>query len=212
MKKLFLTSQVEFVAHSIGEKLGIEVKKSAVFITTTIHDKPHTDLEWHYRNKRSMEDIGMVFDEYNIAGKSEKQINADLSKYEIMYVEGGNSYYLLQESQKNNFGSYVKERVEDGMIYIGTSAGSVIMGPDIEPVRREETTPLAPDLQGTEAFNIVNFVVMPHWGGDEYRHLYNDYRIKHIYNEEHPYILINDSQYIEVVGDKYQIIDVRNEK
>ena len=97
------------------------------------------------------------------------------------------------------------------MIFIGTRAGSVIMGPDIEPVRREETTPLAPDLKGTKAFGIVNFVVMPHWGGEEYRHLYNDYRIDHIYKEDYPYILISDHQYIEVKDDWCKIMSVTQE-
>ena len=114
-------------------------------------------------------------------GKTNAQIIADLSNFDVMYIEGGNSYYLLQESQKNDFGEFVKKRVEEGMIYISTSAGTVIAGPDIEPVRREETTPLAPDLQGTKAFSIVNFVIMPHWGGEEYRYFYNDYLTRHIY-------------------------------
>jgi dipeptidase E len=116
-------------------------------------------LQWHFKNKASLESCGLVFDEYDIAGKTASEIKRDLDKYNIMYVEGGNSYYLLQESQKNGFGDYVKVRVESGMIYIGTSAGSVIMGPDIEPVRRDETTPLAPELKGTKAFGIVNFVL-----------------------------------------------------
>jgi dipeptidase E len=128
-----------------------------------------------------------------------------------MYVEGGNSYYLLQESQKNNFGEYVKKRVGEGMIYIGTSAGSVIMGPDIEPVRREETTPLAPDLKGTKAYNIVNFVIMPHWGSEDRRSLYSDYRIQHIYHEDFPYVLLTDNQYIEVQDDWFTIVDVTKE-
>lgn len=212
MKRLFLTSEVQYVAESVGHKISAEIKQNSVFIVTTIRDKPHSDLEWHYTNKKKMEENGFCFEEYDITGKSSDDLNHDLEKYECMYVEGGNSYYLLQEAQKNNFGAYVKERVENGMIYLSTSAGSVIMGPDIEPVRRDETTPLAPDLQGTKAFNIVNFVIMPHWGGEEYRHLYNDYRIKHIYHEDYPYILINDHQYVEVVDDKFHIVDARNEQ
>jgi dipeptidase E len=211
MKRLFLTSEVQYVAHSIATKLSDEVKKPAVFITTAIRDKPHSDLAWHYANKASMEKAGFIFDEYNIAGKTEEQINSDLSKYQIMYVEGGNSYYLLQESQKNNFGSFVKAKVEEGMIYIGTSAGSIIMGPDIEPVRRDETTPLAPDLKGTKAFNIVNFTIMPHWGSPDRLYFYNKYRIPHIYHEDFPYILLTDNQYIEVQDDWYKIVDVTKE-
>lgn len=211
MRHLFLTSQVQYVANSIQKKVDVGKLTHSVFIDTCIQDTAHSNLEWHHKNKSRLEEVGFKFDVYNIAGKTESEINSDLSKYEVMYVEGGNSYYLLQESQKNNFGSFVRKRIEEGMIYIGTSAGSVITGPDIEPVRREETTPLAPELKGTKAFRIVPFVILPHWGNSTLKKLYGEYRFNHVYNEDFPYILLTDQQYVEVVGDFYRIIDVRNE-
>lgn len=206
MKRLYLSSEVQYVAKSIGEKISDLLNLPSVFITTPINDKPHADLDWHHRNRDSLEKIGLSFDFYNIANKTTEQIIKDLPKYAVMYVEGGNSYYLLQEAQKNGFGEFVAKRIIEGMVYIGTSAGSVIMGPDIEPVRRGETTPLAPDLKGTRAFNIVPFVVMPHWGDPNRRTLYNDYRMEHIYHEDYPYVFITNNQYVEVAGDTFKIV------
>lgn len=208
MKRLFLTSQVQYVAHSIAKKLGDETKKPGVFITTPIHDTKHIDLTWHEVNRSKLISSGFQLDDYDIAGKTASQIQVDLAKYEIMYVEGGNSYYLLQESQKNHFGEYVKNRVQDGLIYISTSAGTVIAGPDIEPVRRDETTALAPDLHNTIGYRLVDFVVMPHWGQEKRRGFYLESRIKNIYQEDHPYILLTNNQYVEVQDDWYKIIDV----
>lgn len=209
--KLFLSSQVQFVADRLGREIETSVKTNSVFIITPLRDKAHADLQWHHTNKKSMEDNGFTFDVYDITGKSRSDLARDLDKYDCMYIEGGNSYYLLQESQKSGFGDYVKQRVGEGMVYIGTSAGSVIMGPDIEPVRRAETTPLAPDLKSTKAFGIVPFVIMPHWGSEDLRQLYDSYRIKHIYNEDYPYILLTDNQYVEVTDDHFRIIDVRSQ-
>ena len=208
MKHLFLSSQVQFVTHSIANKLGDKVGLPAVFITTPINDKPHSNLAWHYANKSSMEKQGISFDEYDITGKTASQIESDLSKYQIMYIEGGNSYYLLQESQKSGFDKFVKQRVEEGMIYLGTSAGTVIAGPDIEPVRQDSRAILAKELRGTKGYGLVDFVVMPHWGSPERRELFNKYRLEHIYQEDYPYILINDNQYVEVVGDSFHIVTV----
>lgn len=208
MTRLYLTSQVQYVARSLKTKLADVTHLPAVFITTPINDKPHKDLSWHDRNRESLENIGFSFDFYNIADKNHDQIISDLTKYQVMYVEGGNSYYLLQEAQKNGFGEFVSRRVKEGLVYIGTSAGSVIVGPDIEPVRRDETTPLAPDLKGTRAFNLVPFVIMPHWGSPERRNLYSGYRMKHIYHEDYPYIFISDNQYVEVVDGSWRIVSV----
>lgn len=208
MKRLFLTSEVQHVAHDIGPKIEANLKANAVFIITALSDKAHSDLDWHYANKSSMEAVGFNFTVYDISGKSKEQIIADLSHFDVMYIEGGNSYYLLQESQKNGFGEFVKKRVEERMIYISTSAGTVIAGPDIEPVRQDSRAILAPDLQGTKAYGLVDFVVMPHWGQEKRRDLFNNYRINHIYNEDYPYILLTNNQYVEATDDWYKIIDI----
>lgn len=210
MSRLYLTSEVQYVASSLKTKLADVSLLPAVFITTPINDKPHSDLSWHHRNRVSLENLGFSFDFYNISNKTNDQIVGDLARYAVMYVEGGNSYYLLQEAQKNGFGELVAKKVKEGMVYIGTSAGSVIVGPDIEPVRREETTPLAPELKGTKAFGIVTFVVMPHWGDPNRRALYNDYRMEHIYHEDYPYVFISNNQYVEVVEGSWKIITVKN--
>lgn len=211
MKRLFLTSEIQHVAHNIGPKLNAEVKANSVFIDTAIRDRAHSDLAWHHKCKANMEAVGFHFDMYDITGKTNKQIVTDLNKYSAMYVEGGNSYYLLQESQKSGFDKFVKQRVEEGMIYLGTSAGTVIAGPNIEPVRQDSRAALAPDLQSTKSFDLVNFVVMPHWGQPKRRELFNSYRLEHIYREDYPYILITDYQYVEVEGDVYKIVDVKKE-
>lgn len=211
MKHLFLTSEIQHVANDIGFKIDDKLKANAVFINTAIRDKVHTQLEWHHNCKANMEVAGFRFDEYDITNKTHDQIIADLSKYDCMYVEGGNSYYLLQESQKSGFDKFVKERVEEGMIYLSTSAGTVIAGPDIEPVRQDSRAALAPDLKGTKGWGLTNFVVMPHWGQEKRRELYSSYRMKHIYQEDYPYILISDNQYVEVQDDWYKIVDVNKD-
>lgn len=208
MKRLFLTSEVQYVAHDIGPKIDIYKKSRAVYIDTAIRDKEHTNLEWHYNCKTNMENEGFQFTMYDLTDKTREQIESDLSSFEIMYVEGGNSYYLLQESQKSGFMDFVRRRVEEGVIYIGTSAGSVVAGPDIEPVRQDSRAILAPNLIGTKGYGLVDFVVMPHWGQPKRRELFNNYRLEHIYQEDYPYILINDHQYVEVTDNWYKIVDV----
>lgn len=211
MRRLFLTSQVQYVANSIGPKISDDIKKKSVFIMTPLKGKPGADLDWHYTNKKNMEDNGFHFDMYDIEGKTEADIAKDLSKYQCMYVEGGSSPYLLQESQKNNFGRYVKERVENNMLYISTSAGSIIAGPVLPPYVREDRF-VQPPLADYTGFNLVNFTLVPHWGSKEFRNKYLGGRIEKIYSEQMPpFILLTDNQYIEVEDDWYKIVDINNE-
>ncbi len=211
MKHLFLTSQVQYVAASIGSKISEDIKQKSVFITTPLSGKPGSDLSWHYENLKQMQNHGFHFDMYDIAGKSEADITHDLSKYLCVYVEGGSSPYLLQESQKNNFGDYVKERVETGMTYISTSGGSIIAGPELPPYTRDGRF-VQPPLSNYVGYNLVNFTVVPHWGSEDFRKKYLGGRIEKIYSEQMPpFILLSDHQYVEVTDDWYKIVDVTKE-
>jgi len=205
MKHLFLTSEVQYVARAIGSKVDSVKKANAVYIVTAIRDKVHSNLDWHHKCKANMESAGFRFTMYDLTDKSQNQIISELAKYDTMYVEGGNSFYLLQESQKSGFIPFVQRRVQEGMIYIGTSAGSVIAGPDIEPFRQDDRAALAPDLKGTQGYNLVNFIICPHWGQEKRRDLFNTYRLNHMYNEDHPFVVLNDHQYVEVVDDSFSI-------
>jgi dipeptidase E len=209
MKHVFLTSQVRTVAASIASKLSEDVKKPAVYITTSfMYNDQSTPEKFAVQNRASLVSAGFNLTDYDITGKSHEEIENDLSKYETMYVEGGNTAYLLKQSQQNNFGEYIKKRVENGMIYIACSAGSIVVGPDIISADRPGKTAKDYGVTDTTGFGLVNFVVMPHWGDPEKKTAYQDYKIPHAYKEDYPYIFLRDNQYFEVTDDWYIIVDV----
>ncbi len=207
MKQLFLCSLVKDVAGHIASKIDGVSSKNGVIITTAFEDKEH-NLDWHYANKQALQDAGFKFDLYTIRGKSNKDLHNDLDKYDLIFVEGGNAFYLLQESQKNNFAEYISERVNKGMIYIGSSAGSVIAGPDIDPVARPERTEMAKELSGTIGFGLVDFSVIPHWADEGRREMAFKVRLPHIYQDKWKLILLTNSQYVEVKDEYYRICDI----
>ena len=66
-------------------------------------------------------------------------------------------------------------------------------------------------MVGKPAFGLVNFSVVPHWGSDNFKEKYLGGRIKKIYNENQPpFILLANHQYIKVIDDSFSIIDVNN--
>ena len=208
MKRLFLASQFYVSGISICAKIPDELKKNTVFITTSVKYRifKESELDWHYKNRATLKDGGFICDDYDITGMSEADIKNDLDKYKVIYVEGGNTAYLLQQAQKNNFGNYIKERVNNGMIYISESAGSVIAGPDIYANSRPGKTPADYGLTDTKGFGLVNFEIMPHWGMENKKPDYMKYKIPQSYNEDFPYLLLLNNQYVEVKDDWYKII------
>ena len=210
MKRLFLASQFYISGKSICAKIPDELKKKAVYITTSFKYRvfKESELDWHYKNRAAFKEGGFIFDDYDITGKSEADIMHDLAKYQVIYMEGGNTAFVLQQAQKNNFGNYIKERVNNGMIYISESAGSVIAGPDIFANSRPGKTPADYGLTDTKGFGLVDFEIMPHWGMKNKKPDYMKYKIPQSYNEDFPYILLLNNQYVEVTDDWYKIVEV----
>lgn len=210
MKKLYLASQFYVSGKSICAKIQDELKTKAVYITTSFKYRvfKESELDWHYKNRATFKEGGFIFDDYDITGKSEADIKNDLAKYQVIYMEGGNTAFVLQQAQKNNFGKYIKQRVNDGMIYISESAGSVIAGPDIYANSRPGKAPKDYGLTDTKGFGLVNFEIMPHWGLEDKKPDYMKYKITQSYNEDFPYILLLNNQYVEVTDDWYKIVEV----
>lgn len=213
MKKLYLASQFYITGISIGARVPDELKKHTVFITTPIKYKvfKEADLDWHYKNRATLKAAGFECEDYDITGKNLEDLRKDLANYKVIYVEGGNPFYMLQESQKSHFVEYIVERVNNGMIYISESAGSVVAGADISANSRIGKSASDYELTSTRGYNFVNFVFMPHWGMDVKKNDYMTSKIPQCYNEDFPYVLLTNNQYIEVQDDWYKIVDIGKE-
>ena len=208
--KLFLTSKFHHVAQDIAGKLSDDQRQNVVFITTPFHYRQfqESELVWHYNNLTAMKNFGYNYDFYDISSKTSNDLEKDLAKYQVVYVEGGSPFFFMQESYKNDFGVYIKKRLESGMIYISESAGSVCAGIDTAANSRPGKAVGDYDLPNSSGFGFVNFAILPHWGQTEKKPDYFSYKIPQAYKEDYPYILLRDNQYVEVDGDMYKIVDV----
>jgi dipeptidase E len=211
MKQLFLTSTVSVVARDIATKINTKGKK-LVFIDTAAEVK-EGDKSWLENDRQALLDIGYQITNYTISDKSSEQLMSDLKKFDAIYMCGGNSLYLLQQSQLSGFIEIIRELVlKQGKTYIGTSAGSVVAGPDMYPVYRLEKAVMAPKLKGYKSYSLVNFCILPHWGSDHFRELYLNRRLEHAYlPNQVPLIVLTDNQYVWVRDDQMEIIVVNSQ-
>lgn len=208
--KLYLTSKFHHVAHDIADKLSLEQKQNVVYVTTPFKYRQfkESELDWHYYNLKAMQANGYKYDFYDIIGKTESDFERDLAKYQTMYVEGGNVFFFMQEAHKNNFRDYLSKRLKEGMIYLSESAGSVVMGPDIAANSRPGKSVEDYDLPDSSGFGFVNFAILPHWGQADKKQDYFTHKIPQAYKDDFPYILLANTQYVEVTDEWYKIIDV----
>jgi dipeptidase E len=116
---------------------------------------------------------GISFEEYsNIAKKRFKKMGYDLTgihdfenpyqaikENNALFIGGGNTFVLLNSLYSYNLINIIKQRVSEGMFYIGTSAGSNVAGNNIMTTN-DMPIIYPPSFQ---AINLVNFNINPHF-------------------------------------------------
>ncbi len=215
MKHLFLTSSIGIpgVGESIRAKLGHNNSLKTAFIFTPVEGDDQSDLSWVEEERVGLRKNGFDIFDYTITGKSLTQIRKDLSDIEVLYISGGNEFYLKEKSNESEFETFVHEFVDSGKMYIGTSCGSIIMGQDISPLQKLSDLASLSKPIDTTGFGVVDVTILPHWGSSEFRERWlNTESLSLMYKTESPLIALNNYEYVEVLDDQFRIIDVRMEK
>lgn len=206
---ILLTSSVASVAdHLYKTFLADKGYKTILFIDTAAElevGKEDGDDDWLLADLQSLRDQGYQVDRYTVTNKCRSEIEATIDAYDIIYMCGGDTVYLLKQLQITNSFELIKEKVRNGKTYIGTSAGSIIAGPKV-PLYLEcsENAEVANDA----GLAFTNVVIVPHWGSVHFKELYLERGLQAAYqSSEPPLLLLNDSQYVSVDGDTIEIFN-----
>lgn len=134
-------------------------KNKQVAIVTTAAEGKETNKYSQLANKQFV-DLGFsIVDFVDLETDPAK----DLSMYDVVYVCGGNTFKLLKFARVANFKNSVESLLKKGGVYIGVSAGSIIMGPSVEIANEVRPDPNTVGLSDFTGFGIINTTVMPHY-------------------------------------------------
>lgn len=122
-----------------------------LFVPFALHDRDGYAERARERFKRMSYDLDSIHDAPN-----KHHAVADAS---AIFIGGGNTFRLLKALYEFELLPLIKQRVEQGMPYIGSSAGSNVAGPTI---RTTNDMPIVepPSLQ---ALGLVSFQINPHY-------------------------------------------------
>lgn len=125
-----------------------------IFIPTA----SRSDEEMTYVEESRQELIALGINQISTLNLDHEIKKEEIENSDVIYVCGGNTFYLLQKIQESGFGKLL--RGYEG-IYVGVSAGSIVVGPNIEVSAPWDENDV--NLLDTTGLDIVNFAVVPHY-------------------------------------------------
>jgi len=161
MKNIFLTS-CGIINNEIKNEFYKVITKDAkdlkvLYITTASDGETDSDKTWMEEEFQTILNLG-ILKENIIEHKIGNPIN--INDFDIMYMMGGNTFYLMTIIRKTNFANDIKNFISSGKIYIGSSAGSEILGNSIDvALGYDDNNVNMTDFTGLK---IVDGLIIPH--------------------------------------------------
>lgn len=200
MKTLLLASNGQFLFDTGFDLLGIPKEQIRILYVTTAA-KGVENQGYLERHKLAMTKRGYQFEEIDIEGKTQQQLQDAIKGKNIIHVEGGNTFYLLKAVRQSGFDKILKEAVDSGIVYAGTSAGSYIACPTIET---STWGPKVKDRYGLEdltGLNFVPFILKAHYTDDTHSLIKEK-----MVSSKYPLRILRDGQGLLATDDTYQFV------
>ena len=203
MKNMILTSSLYESIELVKKFLDKNTEsKKILFIPTAANVEEYK--KYMHLTQKAFEDFGYEVENFDVSVFSEEIVKEKLSEAKIVFISGGNTFYLLQELKRKNLITYLKERIENGLLYIGESAGSVIAAPDIEYASVIDDKTVATELDDYAGLNLVDFYIVPHF--EEEPFVESSRNTVELYKDKLDLKLINNKEAILVENNNFTII------
>jgi len=156
-KKLLLISSsmvyargyLDHVESDIHDMLG--AVQRVLFVPFALFDRKAYAAKAQERFRR----MGLVLESAHSSAAPQRLVE----EAEAIFIGGGNTFRLLKALYKHDLLEPIRKRVEQGIPFIGSSAGSIVACPTLK------TTKDMPVVQPArfEALHLVNFQISPHY-------------------------------------------------
>ena len=128
-----------------------------LYITTAADGDSDDDKAWMEEEFNTILNLGINknnIKEYKIGN------DINLEDFDIVYMMGGNTFYLLDMIRKTNFDTKIINFINKNKIYIGSSAGSEILGNSIESALTYDENNV--DMKDYTGLKIIDALIVPH--------------------------------------------------
>lgn len=202
MKKMLLASTSTIYGQKYLEYLHDEIKnlfsgcKKILFVP---YARPSgiSHLEYTEKAKNVFKIINLEIIDY-----TNEDLRESLEKCDGIFVGGGNTFLLLNKLYQYSLIDILKNKINSGIPYLGTSAGSNICG---KTIGTTNDMPIV-HVKSLEALGIIDFNINPHYldpiDGFEHMGESRETRINEFHKFNDQFVIgLREGSYLQVEGD-----------
>ncbi|MDR1324242.1 MAG: Type 1 glutamine amidotransferase-like domain-containing protein [Candidatus Margulisbacteria bacterium] len=212
MKKLFLASYFSGAASLFADFTGNTCAgKRVVFIPTAC--LPEKAPFYVGADKKALAQLGMLIDELEISTASRQEIAGKIACADYVFVGAGNTFFLLQALKRTGADKLIRQHINKGKLYIGSSAGAMIVSKniEIEYVKYMDSPAAAKDLHDDfAALAIVDFCVVPHLTNFPFQKAAK--KIVDLYSAKLDLRPISNNQAVIVLGSEVKTVTAKSKR
>jgi dipeptidase E len=128
-----------------------------------------------------------------------------LASYDLIWAMGGNTFNLRYEMRRSGFERIIRELLNQGVVYGGDSAGTLVAGISIAGVELADKPQFAEEIIN-EGLNLIPFFFLPHVDSPGYAHVIPVFKDLHQGSDK--IIELKDSQAFIFDGDSHRIVTI----
>lgn len=193
-EKFLIENDLSFLPKPIGEMKIAWIKTAAKV------SGDQDFLTYLEEYKKEITTLGWDFQEVDIDGRGIEELREILADKDLIHVGGGNPFFLLKCVKESGFDKVIKELIDRGVVYVGSSAGSFLMCPTVEVGSWKE---------GRNHFGVTDFTALdmvPFLIKAHYKPGQDDFLREKIKTATHPVRILTDEQAILVMNGEIKLI------
>ena len=171
------------------------------FVTTAAYGESKNPA-WIEKDRQLLYGCGIKYiEDLDLKDKTQGDLERILRDKDIIFINGGNTFYLLKWVRESGFDVLLPSFLKRGGLYVGVSAGSYLVCPTIEQATWKHQDRNKVGITDLTALNLVPFLISAHYE-EKYRSII-DQAAK---NTKWPIVALTDQQAIVVQGNKIKVI------
>ncbi|MFA7253136.1 MAG: Type 1 glutamine amidotransferase-like domain-containing protein [Patescibacteria group bacterium] len=179
---------------------------TVAYIPTAVNVAKPTDKRWIIKNLIELDQmkIGKI-DIVEFSAIPKEIWLPRLKQADAIMVGGGNPYHLIYWMEKAGLTEILKDLIKE-KVYVGCSAGSVILGKVIVSTAPKKYVEEIPEFEGDKGLEYVDFSIRPHFYNPN-RPQYTDETVQVLADElKSTFYAIDDNSAVAVTDGRIEVI------